>query len=193
MTANEIAYARHLEDARHNAETERQGALDVQTRAHQADSQRISAEAARSQASTAAYRAGTERSALAETIRHNSVQESQNWVSTLTDADYKRVTGAAAANQAVANLRNAETRERELDEKKRAAVAAQTETMRTNRANEALRSAELEPKKTTAQAQQQRAAGTMQQAQTAASRLRFDIARTILETVSPVLGLIQRR
>lgn len=69
MTANQIAYAKHLEEKRHNVETESQGRRDVESRA-------LTASANWWQAETAMRRSQEE-------SRHNREAEATNWFATL--------------------------------------------------------------------------------------------------------------
>lgn len=117
MTANQIAYASHLETQRHNTVTEYQNKQDVQSRAATAAANYWNAQ-------TNAFKAqedkrhnlaseeeiyrhnihseGIETNKLSETIRSNRENEQINWFKAQTDADYKYKQGESALRQATA-------------------------------------------------------------------------------------------
>nr|AVX53500.1 putative ORF1 [Marmot picobirnavirus] len=72
MTANQIAYNRQREEVRHNAELEKQGRIHL---AHE----HATAGASVKQAEAAVSQAGTAALSQKETARHNAQQEQINW------------------------------------------------------------------------------------------------------------------
>lgn len=123
MTANQIAFAKHLEEKRHNAETERQGKTDVQSR-------QISAAANWWQAQTASAR-------QSEDARHNAETERTNWFSTL---EAQRANQEREAIQWWVNRATAGEAQRHNLETERLAQLNYSETERSHRAQEALTS-----------------------------------------------------
>lgn len=112
MTANQIAYARHLEERRHNVETESQGRRDVESRA-------LTANASWWQAETAMR-------SQQEGARHNREAEATNWFAAL---ETQRANTEREAIQWWANRA-------QVEETQRHNRAAETETQRANIANE---------------------------------------------------------
>lgn len=100
MTANQVAYFKATEEQRHNLESERQKDRDISIGELNATSQRIQAEAARSQASSASAQADIARSRQSEEARHNFEQEAINWwSSTAGVAETQRHNKATEAQQ----------------------------------------------------------------------------------------------
>lgn len=109
MTAQQIAYAKHREERRHNIATERLGRKQAAIAKQQAD-------ASTSQASTAAARQG-------EDSRHNYEQELINWFATRNLASLQQAQGQALLRQAGAAERQAGASESQA---RTAALNAQT-------------------------------------------------------------------
>lgn len=131
MTVNQINYGKLLEEVRHNKEMER-------VSGHQADSQRIQAEASRSQADTA-------RGQLSETATHNREQEATNWFNARNQQQYWQTAGTAALQQAEASMRQAsasvsqaQTAAKRQVEDARHNLQVENETRRNNLVSQAL-------------------------------------------------------
>lgn len=129
MTANQIAYAKHLEERRHNRVSERHEHQDVLTRRQVADTGWYSArEAARHNVEQEKINWWDKRTGHAETQRHNLEDERTKLFSANALRDYQ-------INQSEALLRQAATSERQ------AQVAE--ENARTNARNATTRESEL--------------------------------------------------
>lgn len=122
MTSNQIKFAQHKEDVRHNLVSERQKVRDQEIGL-------ITAEAARSQAATAAARQKEDyrhniqteninwwstQNQLAETNRHNTESERVAWGQLAADTSYKQSTAKSQARQATVAERNASVNESAL-------------------------------------------------------------------------------
>lgn len=79
MTSNQISYAAHLENVRHNLVGENQGQQSIdEGKRHNKEQEAIgyiNASAAQSQAASAAFNAQTNYSKYTESVRHNQTQE----------------------------------------------------------------------------------------------------------------------
>lgn len=143
MTANQINYAKHREEGRHNRTLEEIEREKLVTAQHQADTQRYQARTAKrvAQEQERANRAREEynwwsfgqtlseqnrhnveqenvsRSGLAETIRHNTVSE------TLAQQDYQSM-AALRSQQGEASLMQAQASQRSAEANYRSATAA---------------------------------------------------------------------
>lgn len=149
MTANQIAYNRHIEERRHNRVSERHEHYDTRSR-------RMQAEAASSQAATAEKQVGvnwwlaqeSKRASLAkeaETYRHNYQTEELDRYKSMTAAAAAQDQARAALQQASTARVNAVTRQSELAEtiRRNSAAIAQaqselSESKRRNLAQEAI-------------------------------------------------------
>lgn len=172
MTANQIAYSKHLEEARHNRVSERHEHYDTRSR-------RMQAEAAGSQAQTAAYRADTERQQLgvnwwlaqeqqraamakeSETYRHNYQQEQIDMYKSMTAASAAQDQARAALQQAAVARTNATTRQNELAESIRHSSVLEgqsqsqlIEQVRRNKASEAINYAQIGESRRASRAQE---------------------------------------
>lgn len=94
MTANQIAYARHREDARHNRMTERAGFA-------QAKASMLQAQAAGTQAAAAKLR-------QSEELRHNQQTEAINWFVSEQTAQLQQAQRELAIRDAASHERQAE-------------------------------------------------------------------------------------
>lgn len=128
MTANQIAYSKHLEEARHNRVSERHEHYDTRTRRMTAitgaksleETQRHNTETERLNwwTATESQRHNQEverqnwwnmQTTAAENRRHNTVTEAQRSLEIENDSQYKRDTAWAQQMQASAAMRRAET------------------------------------------------------------------------------------
>lgn len=106
MTANQIAYYKATEEKRHNLTTEGQKEHDLAIGELNATSQRIQAQAAQSQAGSAAVQAEVARSRQSEEARHNFEQEAINWWGTTVGANETRRHNTAVEAQQMFSARS---------------------------------------------------------------------------------------
>lgn len=129
MTANQIRYAEHKENVRHNKTSE------GETKRHNVASEGIG----RTQASAAMSQAGASWAGVAESSRHNREQESINWFQTQNQGDYWGQLGTAAISQAnssriqaTSSARQADTAQKRQQEDVRHNTAVERETSQHN-------------------------------------------------------------
>lgn len=141
MTANQIAYAKHKEDVRHNVETERQNLIHLRHEHTTSRASKTQAEAAISQAETAAGKLAEDsrknraneqinwwyNSAMANEVkRHNLETETTNRFQADSLREYQLKQGEALLRNAAVAERNATVNERELENSSTRARASLT-------------------------------------------------------------------
>lgn len=127
MTANQINYAKHKEEVRHNLISERHEHQDVQTRRQQARTAQFTAQENQ--------RHNQEQEAInwwsnRETQRHNQEQEATNWFNVRT------VTGETERHNRQTELLQQQNQESEMAYRRDSAWAQMIQASATGRANE---------------------------------------------------------
>lgn len=132
MTANQINYARHREDNRHNLETERQGRdVITETHRHNVEQEKIGW-----------GNVGVGYAQVAEAKRHNIATERINWYDVNSQRDLRRKQGSLydtqrelAATQSKVQQQDADTRRYQAQTEQRKLEAQQRRDEETRRHN----------------------------------------------------------